>query len=141
MDFPEDTSMRISHEAINLALYVQGRGTLRREPTACLHTGRASQKSRQRVRNFGKSFVTPKILISERPPCVKDRAVPGHWVGALIKGLESYASGTLVERSTRFTICCTFRPIPTTTSSRAISIALHWLATVPKPRVIGDRMR
>ncbi len=103
-DFPEDTSMRISHEAIYQALYVQGRGALRRELTACLRTGRALRVPRERVRSRGKSFVTPELLISERPACVEDRAVPGHWEGDLILGLASSAIGTLVERTTRFTL-------------------------------------
>jgi IS30 family transposase len=103
-DFPDDTSMRISHEAIYQALYVQSRGALRRELTACLRTGRALRVPRERVRGRGKSFVTPDILISERPACVEDRAVPGHWEGDLILGLGSSAIGTLVERTTRFTL-------------------------------------
>lgn len=103
-DFPEDTSMRISHEAIYQALYVQGRGALRRELTACLRTGRTLRVPRERVRGRGKSFVTPDILISERPACIEDRAVPGHWEGDLILGLASSAIGTLVERTTRFTL-------------------------------------
>jgi IS30 family transposase len=78
IDFPDDTSMRISHEAIYQALYVPGRGALRRELTACLRTGRALREPRQRARGRGKSFVTPDILISERPASVEDRAVPGH---------------------------------------------------------------
>jgi IS30 family transposase len=77
VDFPDDASMRISHEAIYQALYVQGRG---------------------------KSFVRPEIMIGERPAEADDRAVPGHWEGDLILGLDSSAIGTLVERSTRFTI-------------------------------------
>ena len=112
MDFPEDTSMRISHEAIYQALYVQGRGALRRELTACLRTGRALRVPRERVRNRGKSFVTPEVLISERPACVEDRAVPGHWEGDLIVGLASTAIGTLVERSTRFTMLLHLPPHP-----------------------------
>ena len=67
IDFPDDTSMRISHEAIYQALYIQGRGALRRELTACLRTGRALRVPRERTRGRGKSFVTPEILISERP--------------------------------------------------------------------------
>jgi IS30 family transposase len=67
LDFPEDPSMRISHEAIYQALYVQGRGALRRELTACLRTGRALRVPRARTRGRGKSFVTPEILISQRP--------------------------------------------------------------------------
>ena len=111
-DFPEDTSMRISHEAIYQALYVQGRGALRRELTACLRTGRALRVPRERVRGRGKSFVTPEILISERPACVEDRAVPGHWEGDLILGLASSAIGTLVETTTRFVLLLHLPPQP-----------------------------
>jgi IS30 family transposase len=96
--------MRISHEAIYQALYVQGRGALRRELVACLRTGRALRVPRARTRGRGKKFVSPEIMISQRPPEAKDRAVPGHWEGDLILGLESSAIGTLVERSTRFTM-------------------------------------
>lgn len=101
---PEDTSMHISHKAIYQALYVQGRGALRRELTACLRTGRALRLPRECVRGRGKPFVTPEVLIGERPACIEDRAVPGHWEGDLIIGLASSAIGTLVERTTRFTL-------------------------------------
>jgi IS30 family transposase len=96
--------MRISHEAIYQALYVQGRGALRRELSANLRTGRALRVPRERVRRRGKAFVTPEILISERPAETDDRAVPGHWEGDPILGLGSSAIGTLVERTTRFTL-------------------------------------
>jgi len=104
LDFPGDETMRISHEAIYQALYVQGRGALRRELTACLRTGRALRVPRARSRGRGKSHVTPEVMISERPAEVADRAVPGHWEGDLILGLGSSAIGTLVERTTRFTL-------------------------------------
>jgi IS30 family transposase len=104
VDCPDDGSMRISHEAIYQALYVQGRGALRRELTACLRTGRALRVPRARTRGRGKQFLTPEILISQRPAEVADRAVPGHWEGDLILGLGSSAIGTLVERTTRFTM-------------------------------------
>ena len=103
IDYPDDGSMRISHEAIYQALYVQGRGALRRDLSACLRTGRALRVPRVRTRR-GKDFVTAEIMISERPAEVADRAVPGHWEGDLILGLNSSAIGTLVERTTRFTI-------------------------------------
>jgi IS30 family transposase len=96
--------MRISHEAIYQALYIQGRGALRRELTACLRTGRALRVPRARTRGRNKAFVGPEIMISERPAEAQDRAVPGHWEGDLILGLGSSAIGTLVERSTRFTM-------------------------------------
>jgi IS30 family transposase len=104
LDFPNDETMRISHEAIYQSLYVQGRGALRRELTACLRTGRALRVPRARSRGRGKSFIVPEIMISERPAEAADRAVPGHWEGDLILGLESSAIGTLVERTTRFTM-------------------------------------
>ena len=75
-----------------------------RELTACLRTGRALRVPRARTRGQGKSFVTPEILISERRAEAEDRAVPGHWEGDLILGLGSSAIGTLVERTTRFTM-------------------------------------
>src|SRR3954469_18086900 len=67
LDFPDDAAMRVSHEAIYGALYVQGRGALRRELTQCLRTGRTLRVPRARTRGRGKSFVTPEVLISERP--------------------------------------------------------------------------
>jgi IS30 family transposase len=104
LDFPDDPSMRVSHEAIYQALFAQGRGALRRELTACLRTGRALRVPRARSRARAKGFVTDEVLIRERPAEADDRAVPGHWEGDLILGLESSAIGTLVERTTRFTM-------------------------------------
>lgn len=112
IDFPDDPAMRISHEAIYQALYIQGRGALGREITACLRTGRALRVPRARTRGRGKSFVTPEVLISERPATVDDRAIPGHWEGDLILGLASSAIGTLVERTTRFTMLLHLPPLP-----------------------------
>jgi IS30 family transposase len=103
LDFPDDHAMRVSHEAIYQALYVQGRGALRRELVTCLRTGRALRVPRART-GRGKAFVSPEVMIAERPPEANDRAVPGHWEGDLILGLDSSAIGTLVERSTRFTL-------------------------------------
>jgi transposase-like protein len=86
-DFPDDESMRISHEAIYQALYIQGRGVLKRELVACLRTGRALRVPRARTGGRGKKFVTAELLISQRPAEAEDRAVPGHWEGDLIIGL------------------------------------------------------
>lgn len=104
IDYPEDQSMRISHEAIYQSLYIQGRGALRRELTACLRSGRALRVPRERARVRNKAFIGDAIMISDRPAEIADRAVPGHWEGDLILGLGSSAIGTLVERSSRFTI-------------------------------------
>ena len=104
VEFPDDMTMRISHEAIYQALFIQGRGALRRELTACLRTGRVLRMPRARTQRRGKNFVSSEIMISQRPAEVADRAVPGHWEGDLILGLGSSAIGTFVERTTRFTM-------------------------------------
>lgn len=103
-DFADDMSMRISHEAIYQALFIQGRGALKRELVACLRTGRALRAPRARSRQRAGGHVTPDVVISERPAEAEDRAVPGHWEGDLIIGTGRSAIGTLVERTTRFTM-------------------------------------
>ena len=104
VDFPDDESMRISHEAIYQALYIEGRGALKRELAACLRSGRALRIPRARVGRRAWDHVTDDVLISERPADVEDRAVPGHWEGDLLIGLQRSAIGSLVERTTRFTM-------------------------------------
>ncbi|UDF36254.1 UNVERIFIED_ORG: IS30 family transposase (plasmid) [Shinella sp. XGS7] len=104
IDFPEDESMRISHEAIYQALYIEGRGALKRELVSCLRTGRALRVPRARSQATAWAHVSEAVMISNRPAEAQDRAVPGHWEGDLIIGLNRSAIGTLVERSSRFTM-------------------------------------
>src|SRR6201987_5620140 len=111
VDFPDDESMRVSHEAIYQSLYVQGRGALRRELTACLRTGRALRLPRNRASRGNRSFVTDELLVSQRPAEVDYRALPGHSEGDLILGTDRSAIGTLVERSSRFTMLLHLPPI------------------------------
>jgi transposase, IS30 family len=103
LEFPDDPEMRVSHETIYQSLYVQGRGALRRDLTVRLRTGRALRKPRRRA-DGRRHRLVGMVNISERPPEVADRAVPGHWEGDLIMGstVSNSAIGTLVERATRF---------------------------------------
>jgi IS30 family transposase len=101
VDFPDDPSMRISHETIYQALYIVGRGALERELILCLRTGRSLRMPRARPKRGARAHVTEHTLLRERPTEAEDRAVPGHWEGDLIIGAERSAIGTVVERSTR----------------------------------------
>jgi IS30 family transposase len=99
--YPGDEGMRVSHETIYQALFIQGRGSLRRELTACLRTGRAQRRPQGRQKAQGQ--LSGMVMISERPAEVEDRAVPGHWEGDLLMGTANKSAiGTLVERKTRF---------------------------------------
>ena len=95
--------MRISHEAIYQALFIQARGALNRELILCLRTGRALRMARARSKRVAWALVTQEVLISERPAEAEDRAIPGHHEGDLIIGINRSAIGTVVERTTGFT--------------------------------------
>ena len=104
-DHPDDESMRVSHETIYQALYFQARGGLKREVQQALRTGRTRRKPHRKEGERYQRFADPMVMISDRPAEVEDRAVPGHWEGDLITGEKNQtAIGTLVERSTRYTM-------------------------------------
>ncbi len=102
-EFPDDPEMWVSHETIYRALFVQGRGGLRKELTACLRSGRTRRRGHNTRNGLARPKLTHMVMISDRPPEADDRAVPGHWEGDLIIGARNRSAiGTLVERSTRY---------------------------------------
>ncbi|MFE6744225.1 IS30 family transposase [Streptomyces tubercidicus] len=101
--FPDRPEMHVVHETVYQALYVQGRGELRRELATALRSGRVRRKPRRQAQQRRPRFTDPMVMISERPAEAEDRAVPGHWEGDLIIGKDgNSAIGTLVERATRY---------------------------------------
>jgi IS30 family transposase len=101
--YPDLPEMRVSHETIYQALYVQGRGELRRELARCLRTGRAARKPHRNPDQRTPRFQAPMLMISDRPAEIEDRAIPGHWEGDLIVGARNQSAiATLVERTTRY---------------------------------------
>jgi len=103
VEFPDDLSMRVSHETIYQSLFVQSRGALRKELTACLRTGRTRRRPHGRKSMRGQ--IKDMVVISERPAEIEDRAVPGHWEGDLIVGAYGKSAiVTLVERQTRYVL-------------------------------------
>src|SRR5579863_10304982 len=114
--------MQVSHETIYLSLFVQSRGALRRELTAHLRSGRRTRRARaHRSNHQGQGQIPNRIMISERPAEVEDRAVPGHWEGDLLLGKLPTGIATLVERSTRF---CQLVELPDGHSGEAVRDAL-----------------
>ncbi|RYQ04382.1 transposase IS30 [Bifidobacterium pseudolongum subsp. globosum] len=104
-EYPDNDHMRACHETIYQAVYVQPRGELRRQVSNALRKGRAVRRSRSDGQSRRPRFREPMVMISERPAQIEDRAVPGHWEGDLICGTSNKSAiGTLVERTTRYTV-------------------------------------
>jgi IS30 family transposase len=120
LDHPGDGEMRVSHETIYRSLYIQARGALRRELTACLRSGRVRRRGQRRGTGAGE--ISGMVLISERPAEIADRAVPGHWEGDLLIGRAGRSAiGTLVERQTRYVLLV---PLPAGRSAELVRDAV-----------------
>jgi IS30 family transposase len=119
--YPQDPVMRVSHETIYLSLFIQSRGALRRELQRCLRTGRAMRYPRGKRLPQGRGQLRDTVHISQRPPEVADRAVPGHWEGDLVFGRRPSAVGTLVERRSRFVLLF---PLPDGVTAQQVRPAL-----------------
>ena len=121
-EYPDDPTMRVSHETIYKTLFVQARGALRQELTKCLRSGRTQRRPRLRTEQAKRGRIQNMVMLSERPPEVEDRAVPGHWEGDLIVGKGSRSAiGTLVERSSRYVML--FR-LPNGRAAEDVRVAL-----------------
>lgn len=104
-EYPDNEDMHVSHETIYRSLYIQARGVLKKELQKHLRTGRVFRQSRhQNIKGLPRGRIIDGISISERPPEIEDRAIPGHWEGDLIAGSDNTHIATLVERQSRFTM-------------------------------------
>jgi hypothetical protein len=133
IDFPDDESMRISHEAIYQALYVQSRGALNRELVACLRTGRALRVPRARSRQRASGHVTPEVMLSQRPAEVETRAVAGHWEGDLIIGTTGQPSARSWNAPPGSRCWCTCHEWTATASNHGSRTAPPWPAAEARP--------
>ena len=103
--YPEDENAQVSHETIYRSLFIQARGALKKELLGHLRSRRAMRQSRHKtLKGEGMGQITDTVSIRERPACVEDRAVPGHWEGDLIFGSKNSQIATLVERHTRYVL-------------------------------------
>jgi IS30 family transposase len=131
LEYPDNEQMRVSHEAIYRSLYVQSRGTLKRELTAHLRTRRQRRQPRGASRHGqGRGRNPDMVMISQRPAEADDRAVPGHWEGDLLMGTKTNAIAVLVERQTRY---CQLVALPDGLRADAVRLALaQSITTLPE---------
>ena len=130
LEYPEDETMRVSHETIYLTLFVQARGALKRELLVHLRRTRSIRRPRAATRgNTGQGQIVDAVSIRERPAEAEDRAVPGHWEGDLLAGAGNSHIATLVERHSRFLILVAVDGKDTRSVTGALS---HQIARLPE---------
>ncbi len=133
--YPSEEEMWVSHETIYQSLFVQGKGSLRKELWRCLRTGRATRRPQGRPKST-KGQIRDMVMISERPAEVEDRAVPGHWEGDLLMGSRQTAIGTLVERWSRYVMLF---GLPDGNTAEAVRNASHYKPFNGSPTTCGSR--
>jgi IS30 family transposase len=138
--FPDDQTMRVSHETIYLTLFVQARGALKRELVAHLRRAGAMRRPRSARRgNRGQGQIVDAVSIRERPPAASDRAVPGHWEGDLLAGGSNSWVATLVERHSRFCMLVALEGKDTRSVTRALGRAIGRLPHQLRASLTWDR--
>jgi IS30 family transposase len=138
--YPDDPTMRVSHETIYRTLYVQARGALKKELTAHLRRRRVMRRGRAATtRGHGQGQLIDVVSISERPPSVADRAVPGHWEGDLLLGTQHSQIATLVERQSRFVMLVRMPARDADTVARALTRHVQRLPASLKRSLTWDR--
>jgi len=140
-EYPDNVSMQVSYETIYKTLFIQSRGALKKELQQCLREKRKCRQSRLKASTAkdGRGRIQDAISISERPPEVEDRAIPGHWEGDLIAGTNNSYIATLVERSTRFTVLVKVESKQTSVVVDALTKRMKRLPEILKGSLTWDR--
>ena len=140
IEYPEDASMRVSHETIYRSLFIQARGALKKELIQHLRFKRSIRRSRH-ARDSGhhSGQIVDAISIRERPAEIEDRAIPGHWEGDLIGGTKNSHIATLVERHSRFTMLVKVSSKDTATVVAALSQHIRKLPATLRRSLTWDR--
>lgn len=138
--YPDDESLRVSHETIYRTLYLQARGALKKELMAHLRSHRLMRRSRQ-ASNKGqpRGHIIDSVSISERPPEVEDRAIPGHWEGDLLSGSKNTHIATMVERQSRFVMLVKLKGKDAHTIARSLATHIKRLPAQLRRSLTWDR--
>lgn len=128
LEYPEDSTAHVSYETIYRTLFIQARGALKRELTAHLRTRRPLRRSKRATKTGQtRGQIVDAVSIAERPACIEDRAIPGHWEGDLLAGAKNTHIATLVERTSRYVQLVRVTGKDTTTVVTALIREVHRL--------------
>ena len=138
--YPDDESMQVSHETIYRSLFIQARGTLKKELLEHLRSKRRIRRSRHsHIFKDGRGQIPEAISIRERPAEVEDRAIPGHWEGDLLRGSGNSHIATLVERQSRFVMLIKIPSRDTAQVVAALSTHVRKLPATLRRSLTWDR--